>query len=1110
MPGYLLYPRARTLLIAVLDQSEEVLPDLLMEVISAGPDLPPPRQKSSYQSLLQSLGLSDDASQTRTAVKSMTPRILDFSLQNPDLIWEICLGWLEIKRKEEPQLIRLIEDHPALQQMTPEKAMEKRVNEIMGFCTRVGQEIYREKTGGDNLKAGHISFLAAVMIIADFLQEGEEHPDPGSASGEPQLHGKWKKMLSEIEGWSVSEELWEQTALFLEEVKKIARQKKESRQLAAPLEKKLQDLRLQYQDWLEFFGWPGQQFNLKNNLGSRDLQTAEENIDRLKELFLEYAALQKKTPDNIQKRREMRNKMSGLEDEIAALLNKMKRVLQPVPAEDSTGLEVREKSHGQSRQQKFPAKEEQITPPESSPEKETEEDEVPSSSKKGDSSGFYQEELEEEGWHAGVERTSEEDSSAGAGAPAERDAPPSQGLALEELRGTREKLSPGEEKTWSLLARGDLPGAYWVSYLLERDGEENLPPDIIKALQASWWLPAGGIRVEKELEKISQSLELKEEGPVQVLALAAALVSSVLSPRAGLQAWLFRPEDCPELSKLIASLQDFSSREIGLKMEDLQGRPVPVVRQERMKELAQEVRGVLAGEDIPSSFSEDDRAILKVLLQEKGELYQLLHLVGENNRSSLERVQGLLEDWSRQQKIEKRIQAARSEVDAYVQRAEPCGDLKLIEKFIIRNLENAEMWAREVHSYNWIVSGAERYDEMVQIMQGQISISGPDAIEEITALQARQEDNIRMKGALLCLGWSLASLLELFEIPHKVELPASEIEEQWWFREAVSFDEVLERRLFWVPEVYLEAATQPGYQAAEAIYNSHVSRQGLVQAAEKWLQREDLRFVEQILKALSGAEKERIKKDLGDRRERLMQELEIEKNRNTDLLNSIFAAGFINEKVRGKFKERISSVHPERVLNFPGARNYLEEIRQELQEKYREQNDELQAKEASWAWLQLGFKRQQGPGESKKNLQSIFRFLGFLPRPGASSFQVISSTRKYLHVRQKMMCCDPRGLFPRLARRGENEYDTVCFWSEPGPEDIRDFIRNSQTAAPALLIVYFGPLSSEKKEQLSGDMAGPLPVAVIDQNLLLEEIRKEDNALAELTLEYLALKKKNR
>jgi len=1115
MPGFLLYPRARTLLIAVLDQSEEVLPDLLVEVISAESGLASPQHNTSYKSLLQSLGLPADSSRTRAAVGEMTPRILEFSLENPDLIWEICQAWLDIKRREEPQLLQSIKEHPSLQELTPEQAMEKKINEILDLCSRVGHEITPPGTGDHNYRGRHLSFLTAIIVIADYLQEGEEKTSPVPTSRGPELNPRWEKMLSEIESWSGSEKLWEQTALFLEEVNKIARKKKNSRQIAAPLEKKLQDLVLQHQVWLEFFGWPCGRFNLKDNLDQQEIKAAEDNIETLKENILEYASLQQKKPGNIQERREMRNKMGRLEDEITALLNKMKRVLQPLSAEDSTGLEVCEKSReeeyrSQPQDKEVAEKEEEEKPPPArSPEEKTEE-EFRSSDEEKESAHYYQEETEEEGWYSEAEKTSAADYARGEEAPPDRDQSRIRGLALKDLQETPEKITPGEEKTWSLLARGDLPGAYWASYLLQREGEDTLPPDIIKALLASWWISTGSIRVEKEQEKISRSLKLKEEGPVRVLALAAALNASVLAPRSGLQAWLFPPEDCPELARMVESLQEFSPREIALKIEDLEGRPVPVVRKERMEELAGGIKAVLSGEKTPSSFSEDDREILQVLLQEKGELYQLLHLVAENYPGSLEKVEGLLKEWCRQPKVEKRVQAARAEVDSYVQRAEPCGNVNLIEKFILQVLENAEMWAREAHSYNQIISGEERYDEMVQILQGQISISGPGAIEEVTALQARNQDNIMMNGALLCLQWSLARLLELFEIPHKVQLPASEIEEQWWFRGVFTFDEALERRLFWVPEVFLEGATQSGNQGAEAIYNSELSREGLAQAVEKWLEWGDLRFVELMLQASPAPERERLEKRMQEERKRLMQELEREKTRSKDLLNSIYAAGFIDEKNRGKFKEKISSVGPGGVLNFRGARSYLEEIRQELEEKYREQNDELQAKEASWAWLQMGFKGQNGQAESKKNLQSILRFLGFLPLPGSRSFEVISSARRYLHVRQKMVCFDPRGLFPRLAERGENEYDVLCFWSEPGPEDMRNFMRSNQSAAPNLLILYFGNLNQEKRGQLAGDMAGSLRVAVIDQSLLLVEIRKEDNALAELTLEYLALKGKKR
>ncbi|GEM_PF-1734295 len=1002
------------------------------------------------------------------------------------------------------------------------------------------------------------------------LEENEdtknETPADEEESDSP-ISNKWKELLAEIEGWPTSEDVWDEIEGFLEGVKMIAEEKKKIKQLLEKIENQIHALTSDNWAMVEFFGFSAISEWAVENLDEEKANEALDGLHELKEYFSSYSVLHQKSPENIVERRTLRQNMGELENKIGATFKKIENILLNYEEDKKEVGEIGFKIDEETPEEKWDYKPKKVNPirkkaekynkkrtdseSETFSEKQTDKEkslntdngevisekgaeysqgdnltenevadqqkapelEMPGATEKNEDEDFVSGKKKDGILDTGARYSSSEEMNEDTSREEESSRV---ALAVEIDEAESEALSFGEKKLWEMISKRDIPGAYWVSRSLENSGEDPISPDMLKALQASWWLPSGQFKVEKELGDLAKKIKTGKGESTRIVGLATALLPSILAPRVGLQNWLFTPEDCPELSKLVENIGEFAEKEISLKVEDMENRPVQVARKERIEQLSRGIENLISGNMVPEYISDQGQVVLKNLLkEEEGELYRLLDIVSKGKKRNLEKVEGMLEDWQGEEKIKQKIGKVHSGLSSLTKRVLSDPEYREMVRFIMNLLEKVEQWCSEVHSYNRIVSGENRYDEMVQILQSVTSISGPEAIKEIREIRSKNEDNPRFEGALNCVLWSLGVLMEIFKINHDVEFPNSEIKNHWWLEEARNLDEALSRRFYWTPDITTDEDGFPieepgGNSIIDPVYQANPSLKNLAEAGEKWLDVEDYRFIEKIIEAIESLDEEEVIRTRFEvEKEKLRQILGKKISQTEETIESALSNGFINAEQKKRFIKGINSIETEKVLNFNGAFKRLDQVRQELDKVLEEQTDELQAKEAAWAWLQLRFRRQKGESETRKYMETLFQFLGFLKIPEENSFQVLSSQKEFLHIRQRMSSSDPGRLFPQFASRTENEYDTVCFWEEPGADTLGDFIQKARLDTQALIVIYFGRLSSDQKKELMEGSRGNVQVAVLDESLILEELGKEDNALAELTLEYLALKKKN-
>jgi len=1170
------YQKARDLLISYLDGSEDLLRGIVSQVVEEGYEGKIEPINNFMESYNNIIGSSREGDDSEVLVKEIPPRIKELSFDNPNLLLELCFGWAELIKKQAPDIAELVEDHPQLNQepkinLNSEEDLEK----IKTLCNSIGAEISEVSFEESALNSEQFSLWTAIKIIEKSFEGPEESTRekmdipvekvPITEGEENSISDKWQDLLSEIESWPTSEDVWDEIGGFLQGVKRIAEEKKKIKLLYEKILGQLRTIKVENSDMLEFFGFSALCDWANETLDKESAEIVLENLQELKESFASYSVLHERTPENIVERRNLRGQMAELENKIGSLFKRLEKLLfsygdegkgnevgtigfkvedDTVTSEEweynpekisrvnrenlggkiknNSGKEILKENQNNysktgrddGKKELFSSEKELEEKPKKEKETKSKESQIEFGKKSEKPEQVFKEENGEDDFPGQFSEDpgSSEEKQMDANSP---DMKETHRVALAEKAPEPESevLTFGEKKLWEMIGRKDLPGAYWVSKSLEKAGEDPLASGLIKALQSSWWLPGGGFKVEKELRNLASDFEIKRGESERIFALAAALVPSILAPQTRMQKWLFSTEDCPELANLIENIQDFADKGIALKIEDMQNRPVQVARKERIKELSLEVEGLLAEGTVPNFISEQGQIILKNLLKEEGELFKILDLVAKGKRRNLEKVEELLQDWQGEGKISRKISQIHSGLSSLAKKVLKDYEYREMTDVIIGLLEPVEQWCNEINSYNKIVSGDERYDEMVQILQSVASVSGPKAIKEVREVREKNKDNPKFEGALNCLLWSLGVLLEIFKIDHDVEFPSSGINNQWWIEGARNIDQAMSKRFYWVPEISTDESgypnEDPGNSIVDDLYQTKPEKDALVEVGKKWLEIEDFSCMDNILKAIEGHEEEEtIKSRYHEEREKLSQVLGKKISQTEETIESAMGNGFINEEQKKRFKRNITAIEPEKVFNFKSAFEELNKVRQGLDKVLEEQTDELQAKEAAWAWLQLRFRRQKGEGETRKYMETLFQFLGFLKIPEENSFKVISSQNEFLHLRQRMSSSDPGRLFPQFASRTENQYDTVCFWEEPGADTLGAFIQEAKLDTQALIVIYFGKLSPDQRKELIEGSKGDVQVAVLDESLILEELGKEDNALAELTLEYLALKKK--
>ena len=522
------------------------------------------------------------------------------------------------------------------------------------------------------------------------------------------------------------------------------------------------------------------------------------------------------------------------------------------------------------------------------------------------------------------------------------------------------------ELMWSLVARDDLAGAYWISRSLAARGQVSPSlPHLLKAVQGARWLsPDSGYFVEDLFKTVKETSTPFDDDALTVLGLAAALQPTITAPATNLLAWLATPGCLPSLEGIVSPVRNFANRGHALRPEHIRGDE----GQRRLDDLIARASS-RAGrwlEDADRRHHNLVRAtnVLRQLCADGGALNDLLGPAADDRRDEVERVRSDTEVL--------RQDSFRSEVIADADRlmlgSRPRSNITgaaraWLQRGIGEACDLAARWCdlaerdvehREQAQNRWL-------SDLVSELRTQIASASPAVLGELSGI-ASGSSRADLTASALCLARSILRMLDYLGIDEDLDLEPptpsfvrdleTVIKNGGQGAEGLAHIDRLEmalaRRLLWVPLVDLADDGRPlnpedpvDLQDADGDWFSDDTPIDAVVRAR--VENGDFRFLDLFRTALTADRSNDVDivyaTDLAAARETLSVHL----SSTWDDVNQAANDGVIEYEgaTWNDFAHKLDDIDVDGVLNFKEAHDTLEEIQLSVGDERARRREDL-------------------------------------------------------------------------------------------------------------------------------------------------------------------------
>ena len=522
------------------------------------------------------------------------------------------------------------------------------------------------------------------------------------------------------------------------------------------------------------------------------------------------------------------------------------------------------------------------------------------------------------------------------------------------------------ELMWSLVARDDLAGAFWISKTLAAQGQ--VPPSLpflLKAVQGARWLsPDSEEFVEDLFNTEKETSTLFDDDTQAMLGLAAAIQPSITAPATNLLAWVVTPGCLPSLEGIVSPVRSFASQGHALRPEHIRGDE----GQRRLDELISEASSRAGGwlEDADRRHHNLVRAtnVLRHLCGDGGALKDLLGPAADDRRDEVERVRSdiaaLRQDSFRNEVID--------DADRLMLGSRPRPNIAgaaraWLQRGIGEACDLAARWCdlMERDNENQKQAQSRWLSDQVSELRTQIASSSPTVLGELSGIAA-DSNRADLTASAVCLARSILRLLEYLGIDENLELESpipslvrdleTVVKGGGWEAAGIAHADQLEiglsRRLLWVPQVSLDDDGRPQDSGDPIDFDSlDLDRfsddppiSAVVQAR---IENGDFRFIDLLRTALAADPSDDMKiayaTDLTAARETLGLDL----SSTWDGVNQAANDGVIEyEGARwNEFAHALDNIDVDKVLNFKVAHDKLEAIQELVGDERARRRQEL-------------------------------------------------------------------------------------------------------------------------------------------------------------------------
>ena len=750
---------------------------------------------------------------------------------------------------------------------------------------------------------------------------------PAEKARAPELLQKtqWASLIEDIRRWPAEAPEWEVTQAFIDQVQQVASQKHRERDEAGRiqrLQQALTQLRKNHESDLAFFNFNDS--DLANWQANHcPIDQVPEQTERVKDLLAQLAqrhTLEQHVPQNVQEARQHRAGMDAVENRISDVLEQL--------------------NEGFSASDPKPAEENRQPPPEPRPSRDAPDSEEDASP---------------------AEEVSQKDSS-----PPEEKAQPESPRHLRPVRDVAADLLQEEDCDenwgalgWSLLAKGDWAGAYWLARSLQTAGRDiPVAPQLLAVLQGSRWLENDPDKFVLDILEIASEWAPQNTTFEQLLGLSAALRPSLIAPQTtGLIGWLpQRDEINPALGALADAVRTFASAGHALQDADLQVVKGKKNHQKILEHTVGQARRFLATNKDSRLKFKGATKVLHHLVSQNGALHILLTPVSENNATAVNLVRQRMSDFKERKQIVALVHQIDQNLVTFRHKPITGSPIDQLVRSVEKAVGLAGRWCSLIERKQSIDSRGNWWADHVKDLLERVRGTLPEVEAELNRMQTDQRQEEAALGRVLhkAVG-QVIGMLGIEEQPDIEDIDA------WMKRESDSLKGALAHRLLWVPEIPLTKDGYPeeGHEAdiAKALCQSLAEERSLRTACTLRIEGLDFRFTDALLNALEGDEarqelENRIDEDLKGARAALADRVA----KVQGAIEQGIVDGLLSEEERDSLNAELPDV--ENSIHIQPLFQRLEKIEQDLEAKL---SDRLQELGNQWREMRRGLAQNIQP-----------------------------------------------------------------------------------------------------------------------------------------------------
>ena len=536
----------------------------------------------------------------------------------------------------------------------------------------------------------------------------------------------------------------------------------------------------------------------------------------------------------------------------------------------------------------------------------------------------------------------------------------SKDMALQLQDDDRKELWHG--LLWAFVYEDELPAAYWLANALEQSDDQStpIPSALLAAVQGARWLPAyTGVFVQDLLE-LTTKIQPSSEEAQTMMGAAAALCPSLIAPGSGMHGWLKAPSPCPALHNLVEAVKNFSSLGIALQPEDLQGAIGADEYQRNLDEASEDAQRWL--QEAPRQRLIVKRAsdVWRELATPKGKLNELVSSVAKNNIENAETIRGSLAQWEDRSYAADQIYAIDRQLVGRKAKSLPLqGSAR---QKLMRNIENACGLVRRWCDIAMHIVESERHGssflfDKVNELKHALQASLPEWQNDLRRLTERSQP-ADVAAAAACLDKAVRQLEAMLNANASSEENGKTSGQAVQERLPVETDSLqrsLRRFLLWLPDLFLD---KDGYPSAPEktlrdLRDFASRRDSLHKVFHDWLERQDYRFADDILRLVQDDEAKNVEwfREYQERIESSRQNLQELASQTEETIEQALVDGIISEEIRAEYDEKVNTANSAETLNFRPAYTTLHKVKEAVaQDRARHLRD----LETSWRALAEG------------------------------------------------------------------------------------------------------------------------------------------------------------